>query len=245
MSRPHGSRHRRRQRGPITRTNGKIRAREVRVIGINGEQLGVLTTPDAIQLARRHGADLVEVAANAKPPVCRIVDFGKYQYEQKKKEKEAKKQNIGNKVKEVQLRPSIDKNDFSIKLGHAIDFLCEDMKVKVSLRFRGRELAHKEYGFQTIKRFVDECAPYANADAPPKMIGRGINVMISPLPRNKRAPNPRGTVNIEDTEKSHAEQEAKDGESEENGGTPVKVKKNSDGDGLTKSHSDKLDAAKT
>lgn len=225
MSRPHGSRHRRRQRGPIIRTNGKIRAREVRVIGIDGSQVGILPTPEAIQLARRHGVDLVEVAANANPPVCRIVDYGKYRYEQSKKEKEAKKHQHGNKVKEVQLRPNIDPHDFSIKLAHAIDFLCEDMKVKVSLRFRGRELAHKEIGFNTIQRFVDECGPYAQADAPPKMIGRGINVMISPLPKNKRADNPRGKVDIEETEKAHAANEAKDEAHEDEGeGQDAKVK---------------------
>lgn len=241
MSRPHGSKHRRRQRGPIIRTNGKIRAREVRVIGIDGSQVGVLSTPDAIQLARRHGVDLVEVAPNANPPVCRVVDFGKYRYEQSKKEKEAKKQQVGNKVKEIQLRPSIDKNDFSIKLAHAIDFLCEDMKVKVSLRFRGRELAHKEYGFKTIQRFVEQCTPFANADSPPKMIGRGINVMISPLPKNKRAANPRGQIDIEATEKAHAENEAKDEESEQPETVNPKAGKEAPGKPEAKNPSDKSD----
>jgi len=220
LSRPHGSKHRRRQRGPFIRTNGKIRAREVRVIGIDGSQVGVLPTPEAIQLARRHGVDLVEVAPNANPPVCRIIDYGKYRYEQSKKEKEAKKHQHSNKVKEIQLRPNIDPHDFSIKLAHAIDFLCEDMKVKVSLRFRGRELAHKEIGFDTIQRFIDQCGPYAHADAPPKMIGRGINVMLSPLPKNKRAPNPRGKVNIEETEKAHAANEARDRDSQGGDNTP-------------------------
>jgi len=194
---------------------------------MDGSQVGVLPTPEAIQLARRHGVDLVEVAPNANPPVCRIIDYGKYRYEQSKKEKEAKKHQHSNKVKEVQLRPNIDPHDFSIKLAHAIDFLCEDMKVKVSLRFRGRELAHKEIGFDTIQRFIDQCGPYAHADAPPKMIGRGINVMLSPLPKNKRAANPRGKVNIADTEKAHAANEARDQErhaEDEGDGDPVKIK---------------------
>ena len=177
--------------GSFVRVNGKIRAREVRVIGVEGNQLGVLSLADAINLARANGVDLVEIAPHATPPVCRLVDFGKFRYEQAKKEKEAKKHQHANKVKEVQLSPSIDPHDFGVKLGHAIDFLCEDMKVKVTLRFRGREMAHQEYGFQQVEKFIKELAPYAHPDSPPKQIGKGINVMLSPLPRNKRANNPR------------------------------------------------------
>jgi translation initiation factor IF-3 len=195
LSRQFGNRQRR-QRGPLIRTNGRIRARQVRVIGIDGSQVGVLATPDAIQLARQHGVDLVEVAPNADPPVCRIIDFGKYRYEQSKKQKEAKKHQHGNKVKEIQLRPNIDPHDFSIKLAHAIDFLCEDMKVKLALRFRGREMAHTEIGFQTVKRFIEKCAPFAQADAPPRLVGRGLSAMLSPKPKNQRAPNPRGNAKL-------------------------------------------------
>jgi translation initiation factor IF-3 len=173
------------------RVNGKIRAREVRVIGPEGNQLGVISLGEAINLARHHGVDLVEVAPNATPPVCRLVDFGKYRYEQAKKEKESKKHQHANKVKEIQLSPSIDPHDFGVKLNHAIEFLCEEMKVKVTLRFRGRELAHKEFGFQQVERFIKEIAPYGHPDAPAKLIGKGINVMLSPLPRNKRARNPK------------------------------------------------------
>jgi translation initiation factor IF-3 len=118
------------------------------------------------------------------------VDFGKFRYEQAKKEKEAKKHQHANKVKEVQLSPSIDPHDFGVKLTHAIDFLCEDMKVKVTLRFRGREMAHTEIGFQVVENFIKQLVPFAHPDAPPKLIGKGINVMLSPLPRNKRAKNP-------------------------------------------------------
>jgi translation initiation factor IF-3 len=162
----------------------------VRVIGLEGQQLGIVPLADAIRQAQALGVDLVEIAANATPPVCRIVDFGKFRYEQAKREKESKKHQHANKVKEVQLSPQIDPHDFSVKLTHAIDFLCEDMKVKVTLRFRGRELAHKEYGFQQVKKFVGEVAPWGHPDFDPKLIGKGINVMISPLPRNKRARNP-------------------------------------------------------
>jgi translation initiation factor IF-3 len=175
----------------FTRVNGKIRAREVRVIDSDKKQLGVLPLGEAINLARTKGVDLVEIAPNATPPVCRLVDFGKYRYEQAKQEKEARKHQHANKVKEVQLSPNIDPHDFGVKLQHAINFLCEDMKVKITLRFRGREMAHKEFGFQQVEKFIASLTPYAHPDAPPKLIGKGINVMLSPLPRAKRAKNPR------------------------------------------------------
>ncbi len=141
-------------------------------------------------MARQHGVDLVEVAASATPPVCRLVDFGKFRYEQAKRDKESKKHQHANRVKEIQLSASIDAHDFATKLGHAVDFLCEEMKVKATLRFRGREMAHKEFGFQTMSRFTEALAPYGHPDAPAKLVGRNINVMFSPLPRNKRAKNP-------------------------------------------------------
>jgi translation initiation factor IF-3 len=174
----------------FVRVNGKIRAREVRVIGTDNQQLGVLPLNEAITMARTQGVDLVEVAPNATPPVCRLVEYGKYRYEMSKKDKESKKHQHANKVKEVQLSPTIDPHDFTVKLAHAIDFLCEEMKVKVTLKFRGREMAHQEFGFQTVDRFIKELVPFAHPDAPPKLMGRGLNVMLSPLPRNKRAKNP-------------------------------------------------------
>jgi len=177
--------------GPFVRVNGKIRAREVRVIGVDGKQLGVLQLGDALNLARASGVDLVEIAPNATPPVCRVVDFGKFRYEQAKRDKESKKHQHATKVKEVQLSPKIDPHDLGVKIEHAIGFLCEDMKVKITLKFRGREMAHTEFGFQVIQKFLAEIAPYGHQDFEPKLIGRGINVMISPLPRNKRPRNPR------------------------------------------------------
>lgn len=174
----------------FVRVNGKIRAREVRVIGVDGKQLGIISLTDALNLARQHGVDLVEIAATATPPVCRLVDFGKYRYEQAKKEKDSKKHQHASTVKEVQLSPRIDPHDLGIKVMHAVDFLCEDMKVKAALKFRGREMAHTEVGFQVINKFLAEIALYGQPDFPPKLIGRGINVMVSPLPRNKRAKNP-------------------------------------------------------
>jgi translation initiation factor IF-3 len=177
--------------GSSVRVNGKIRAREVRVIGTDGQQLGVIPLVDAINLARTKGVDLVEIAAAATPPVCRLVDYGKYRYEQAKKEKEARKHQHANKVKEIQLSSQIDPHDFGVKLSHAIDFLCEEMKVKVTLRFRGREMAHKEFGFKQVEKFTTEVAPFGHPDSAAKLVGKGITVMFSPLPRNKRARNPR------------------------------------------------------
>ena len=177
--------------GSAVRVNGKIRAREVRVIGTDGQQLGVIPLADAINLARSKGVDLVEIAAAAVPPVCRLVDFGKFRYEQAKKDKEARKHQHANKVKEIQLSPQIDPHDFGVKLSHAIDFLCEEMKVKVTLRFRGREMAHKEFGFQQVEKFTREVAPYGHPDSAAKLVGKGITLMFSPLPRNKRTRNPR------------------------------------------------------
>jgi translation initiation factor IF-3 len=174
----------------FVRVNGKIRAREVRVIGVDNQQLGVIPLPEALNLARHHGVDLVEIAATAVPPVCRLVDFGKYRYEIAKKEKESKKHQHASIVKEVQLSPRIDPHDLGIKLMHAINFLCEDMKVKIALKFRGRENAHTEVGFEVIKKFIADIAPYGQPDFQPKLVGKAINLMISPLPRNKRAKNP-------------------------------------------------------
>ena len=175
----------------FVRVNGKIRAREVRVIGQESQQLGVFALHDAIKMAQAQGVDLVEIAPTATPPVCRLVDYGKFRYEQAKKEKEAKKHQHANRVKEIQLSAAIDPHDFGVKLAHSIDFLCDEMKVKVALKFRGREMAHQEYGFQVVQKFINSVAPYGHPDAPPKLIGKGIHTMLSPLPRNKRAKNPR------------------------------------------------------
>jgi translation initiation factor IF-3 len=190
--------------GSFTRVNGKIRAREVRVIGVDGKQLGVITLSDALNQARAAGVDLVEIAPTATPPVCRVVDYGKYRYEQAKKDKESKKHQHASTVKEVQLSPRIDPHDLGVKTDHAIDFLCEDMKVKVTLKFRGREMQHTEFGFQVIKKFLENISPYGHPDFQPKLIGKGINVMISPLPRNKRAKNPR---QVEGEHEAHGDED--------------------------------------
>ncbi len=210
----------------FVRVNGKIRAREVRVIGVDGKQLGVIALGEAINQARANGVDLVEIAPNATPPVCRLVDFGKFRYEQAKKDKESRKHQHATRVKEVQLSPKIDPHDLGVKIEHAVGFLCEDMKVKVTLKFRGREMAHTEFGFLVIQKFLAEIAPYGHEDFQPKLIGRGINVMISPLPRNKRARNPRQVENGEPAPAPYHERMAANHEPVENNnshGTPVKI----------------------
>lgn len=151
--------------------------------------LGVMSLSDALRIAQTKGLDLVEIAPNAQPPVCRIVDYGKFRYEESKREKHS--QNAGDKLKEIQLSPVIDPHDFTIKVSHAIDFLCDDIKVRVKLRFRGRQKAHKEFGFEVVNRFVTATAAYGHADSPPKMLGdRDLNVLLTPLPRERRGKRP-------------------------------------------------------
>jgi translation initiation factor IF-3 len=185
------------------KVNGKIRAREVRVIDGDDKNLGVLPLNDALTLARQNGVDLVEISPTANPPVCRLVQIGKFRYELAKKEKESRKHQHASTVKEIQLSPRIDPHDLGIKLMHAVDFLCEDMKVKVALKFRGREMAHTEIGFDVIKKFLNQVEPYGHPDFQPKLNGRNIVVMITPLPRNKRAKHPRAAEEGGAPEKNH------------------------------------------
>jgi translation initiation factor IF-3 len=193
LSRPFPSRSYH-SREPLHRRNGKIRAREERVLDETKQQLGVMTLNEALRLAMDKGLDLVEIAPNATPAVCRIVDYGKFMYEEAKRHKDSQGRQASSKMKELQLSPMIDPHDFGIKLSRAIDFLCEDMKVRVKLRFRGRQKAHTEFGFEVVNRFVKEIALWGQADSPPKMLGdRDLNVVLSPLPRNKRAKNPHHT----------------------------------------------------
>lgn len=191
MSRPFPSRSFP-SREPLLRRNGKIRAREVRVLDETKQPLGVMQLGDALRLAQSRGLDLIEIAPTATPPVCRIIEYGKFQYEEAKKKKESQSRAPSSQMKELQLTANIDEHDFRTKLNHAVGFLCEDMKVRVKLRFRGRQRAHKEFGFEVVNRFVRESAAYGKADAPPKMAGdRDMHVIISPLPRDQRAKPPR------------------------------------------------------
>ena len=147
---------------------------------------------DALRLSQAKGLDLIEIAPTATPPVCRIMEYGKFQYEESKKKKEANARQPANQMKEIQLSANIDPHDLGVKLSHAIEFLCAEMKVRIKLRFRGRQKMHKEIGFGVVNKFIADAAPYGRADSAPKMLGdRDLNVMISPLPRDKRAKSPR------------------------------------------------------
>ncbi len=150
----------------------------------DGRQAGVMPTSQALAIAQEAGLDLVEVAPNAQPPVCRVMDFGKYVYEQHKKEKGSKAGAA--KVKEVKFRPRVDTHDFMTKLRHAEEFLFHGNKVKLTLTFRGREMAHTEIGYETMRRAVLELGHVGHPDNEPKLVGRNIIVMMTPVPANKR-----------------------------------------------------------
>ncbi|MDF9827798.1 translation initiation factor IF-3 [Ereboglobus sp. PH5-5] len=168
------------------RRNQRIRAAQARVISPEGKQLGIMPTEKALQLAIQVGLDLVEIAPNAQPPVCRIMDFGKYVYEEQKKSSHAKA--TAGKVKEVEFTARIADNDFMTKLRRTEQFLNMGSKVKLRLKFRGRELAHPEIGFGVINKALAELTEMGHPDSPPKLLGKHINVMLTPLPANKRKP---------------------------------------------------------
>lgn len=168
------------------RRNNRIRVPEIRVISPEGNQLGVMATEKALQLATQFNLDLVEVAPNAQPPVCRIMDFGKYVYEEQKKTSSSKV--TASKIKEIELTGRIDQHDFMTKLRHAEEFLDEGSKVKIRLKFRGREMAHTDIGFDVMKRAITELGHMGHPDSEPKLNGRQINVMLTPHPSNKRKP---------------------------------------------------------
>ncbi len=161
--------------------NETIRAREVRLIDQNGEQLGIKTKNEALEIAERVNLDLVLVAPNAKPPVARIMDYGKFKFEQQKKDKEARKNQKIINLKEVRLSPTIDEHDFNTKLRNARKFLEKGDKVKASIRFKGRAITHKEIGQRVLDRFSDECKDVATVESKPKMDGRSMFLVLAPV----------------------------------------------------------------
>ncbi len=159
--------------------NEQVRDREVRVISATGEQLGIMSSKEAMKLAREAELDLVKIAPNAKPPVCKIIDYGKYRYELARKEKEAKKKQKTVEVKEVRLSPNIDKNDLNTKINQARKFLSKGDKVKVTLRFRGRELAHVNSSKVILEEFAKELEDIAVKDKAPKFEGRSMVMFLT------------------------------------------------------------------
>ena len=162
------------------------RGKMVRLLSQNNEQLGICPFEEAMSRAASAGLDLVEMNAKAEPPVCRILDYGKFQYQEDKRLKNAKKNQIQQKVKEIKFHPGIDANDFSVKVKHAIEFLQKGDKVRVIIAFRGRELSHPELGQQVIDRLIAVVGEQAIIDAPAKMLGKNCQMMLAPNPKLKK-----------------------------------------------------------
>ena len=167
----------------VHQINEEILDKEVRLIGDQGEQLGIMSVDEALRIATEHELDLVKIAPGSNPPVCKIMDYGKFRFEQAKKEKEAKKNQRVIEIKEIRMSPGIDTNDFNTKLKNAQKFLNDGDRVKVSVRFRGREMAHTEIGAVLLKDFASQCAEIANMDKAPKLEGRNMSMFLSPKPQ--------------------------------------------------------------
>ena len=168
------------------RVNREIRVPEVRVISQTGEQIGILATQEALKKAEEAGLDLVEIVPGANPPVCKIIDYGKYRYDQTKREKESKKASHQVKVKEVKFKPNINEHDLQTKLRHARDFLVKGNKVKFSCMFRGREMVHTEIGERLIQKVIEELEDIAVVEAPMKLFGRFLTVVFAPSVKKKK-----------------------------------------------------------
>jgi len=162
------------------RTNEQITASEVRVISSNGTQLGIISIREALNHAEDEGYDLVEVSPDAKPPVCKIIDYGKLKYKEQKSKKEAKKKQKTIEVKEIKMRPGIDKHDYQVKVKALFKFISGGNKVKVSMRFRGREMEHQNLGMELLKKLTEEVSEYAKIEVPPKPEGKQIMMVLVP-----------------------------------------------------------------
>lgn len=194
MIRKKGSKGRRpQQQEDNTRINELIRCPEVRLIDAEGGQVGVVTVPKAIAMAKDVGLDLVEVSPNAKPPVCRIMDYGKYKFELAKKAKQAKAKQHVIKIKEIKLHPKTDKNDYNYRVKHAIEFLEKGFKVKVTLIYRGREMTHLEFGRRLLDSMVEDLAEHGDLETRSKMEGNSIHIIFAPKKTATKAPSNKQT----------------------------------------------------
>ena len=215
VKKPSGNKKRFNNRNFI-RKNDKIRAREVRVIGHDGDMLGVMPPEEALKIAKSLGLDLVEVASNAVPPVCRILEFGKYKYELSKNKRN--KDKTAKRVKEAKFRPRIEEHDYVTKLRRSEKFLHQGNKLKITLMFRGREMEHIDLGMNLVKQAIKDLAGVGKADDEPKLNGRFIMVNLSPLPQNQRVLryNSEAEAEIEESD-----DEAEDDFSEDSSETPA------------------------
>lgn len=160
-------------------TNEEIRDKEVRLISESGEQLGLMSSQEALRMAEEQGLDLVKISPNAVPPVCKLMDYGKFRFEQTKREKEARKNQRVVEIKEIRMSPSIDVNDFNVKLRNAQKFLADGNRCKITVRFRGREMAHTDIGRDLLMDFAAQCAELASLDKEPKLEGRHMSIFLS------------------------------------------------------------------
>ena len=160
--------------------NEEIRDKELRLIGNGGDQLGIMSAEEALRIADEQGLDLVKISPQANPPVCKLMDYGKYRFEQSKREKEARKNQHVVEIKEIRMSPGIDVGDFNVKLKNAQKFLADGDRVKVAVRFRGREMAHTDIGKKLLDRFAEQCAEVANVDKGAKLEGRNMSMFLSP-----------------------------------------------------------------
>ena len=167
----------------VHQINEEITDKEIRLIGNEGEQLGIMSAEEALRIAAERDLDLVKIAPGSNPPVCKIMDYGKYRFEQAKKEKDAKKNQRVIEIKEIRMSPGIGDNDFNTKLKNGQKFLNDGNRVKVSVRFRGREMAHTDIGEVLLRNFAEKCADIANLDKAPKLEGRNMSMFLSPKPQ--------------------------------------------------------------
>jgi translation initiation factor IF-3 len=193
--------------------NREIRAPQIRVIDEEGNILGVMSVPEGVRMAEDRGLDLIEVAPNAQPPTCKIMDYGKWKYENKKKQTAARKNQVIVQIKEIQLRPRTDKHDFDTKMNHARRFLLEGDKVKVNMRFMGRELAHQEFGMDLMRKVIEVLSNLSVVESNPKLEGRQAFLMLAPDPVKvkeflKANPKPQVSGPMEDEEDEIDEEEA-------------------------------------
>ena len=167
----------------VHQINEEITDKEIRLIGNEGEQLGIMSAEEALRIAAEQDLDLVKIAPGSNPPVCKIMDYGKFRFEQTKKEKDAKKNQRVIEIKEIRMSPGIGDNDFNTKLKNGQKFLNDGNRVKVSVRFRGREMAHTNIGEVLLRNFAEKCADIANLDKAPKLEGRNMSMFLSPKPQ--------------------------------------------------------------
>jgi translation initiation factor IF-3 len=189
------------------RINERIRVPQVRVVDADGNQLGVMVTQEALKLAHEQGMDLIEISPKANPPVCKIIDYGKYKYEIKKNEREAKKKQQGTELKEIRFHPHTDDHDLNFKLNHAREFLGEHAKVRMKIVFRGREMAHTQQGYELAKKIIAALSDVAELQEESKMEGKMLTFLLAPASKKKKkdtepasATNPTATPATEEKE---------------------------------------------